>query len=356
MTLLFKNNAVSTLNGSIAATDTVISIQSGDVSLFPVPQTGESFLLTIEDRSQSPFLREIVECTGVSGNLFTVVRGQEDTTPQAFNSGVYVANRLTAGTLTDLISAANSTAPVYIGAYTEAPTTMPNGTTLIIGSLYYNITLTELFEWSVASEWVLVSGGGSGGGTNVGLYLGSFASAPLEQPNGSAIVLGCMYYDTTLDGLYIFETNWTIVTNVNVIPGNVSIGGNLTVAGNLIVGGTLTVAGQATFDNVSITGTLLLDGQPVVTANELSGTANMQQFPDGTIIQWGISTYGVAVDFPQPYTTTCDYVMAQPVGETGANQGVSTVNSVTLTGFLPNFYFAGGGLGSFQCYWLASGK
>ena len=59
-------------------------------------------MVTIEDRRSGQI--EICECTQRSGDSLTVLRGQEGTTAQAFEAGATVSNRLTAQTLTILMS------------------------------------------------------------------------------------------------------------------------------------------------------------------------------------------------------------------------------------------------------------
>jgi hypothetical protein len=105
MTLLFKNNASTTLSGSINNTQTTMTVVNG--SGFPVPGAGDYFYATLYEVTGNPSTEvniEIVKVTAVSGNSWTIVRGQDGTTARA-RDGVttcYVENRFTAA------SAANS--------------------------------------------------------------------------------------------------------------------------------------------------------------------------------------------------------------------------------------------------------
>lgn len=78
-----KNNAKTILSATIDSS--VTSITVADASLLPVAP----FVVTIED--------EILEVTAVVGNVLTVVRGHETTTPTGHLAGVEVANKWTAG-------------------------------------------------------------------------------------------------------------------------------------------------------------------------------------------------------------------------------------------------------------------
>src|SRR3954468_13572228 len=97
MHLLFSNNASSRLYASVAAGDTSIRVQAGDGSKFPMPIDGMTFTVTLEDRRTGQV--EICMCTARSGDIMTVLRGQELTTAQAFALGATVSNRLTADTM-----------------------------------------------------------------------------------------------------------------------------------------------------------------------------------------------------------------------------------------------------------------
>jgi microcystin-dependent protein len=94
--LVFKNNAQSTLSGSIAATATALPLSAGTGILFPTPAAGQYFVGTLIDAATG-LLNEIVWCTQVVGDLVTIVRGQEGTTPKAWNANDAFAELWTAG-------------------------------------------------------------------------------------------------------------------------------------------------------------------------------------------------------------------------------------------------------------------
>lgn len=100
--LLFANNASSRCHLAIAASDTSIALEPNEGGKFPVTSPGDTFMVTLEDRRSGQI--EICECTQRSGDLLTVLRGQEGTIAQAFAAGTTISNRLTAATLTLLMS------------------------------------------------------------------------------------------------------------------------------------------------------------------------------------------------------------------------------------------------------------
>jgi hypothetical protein len=100
--LKVKNNASSTLNGAVTASATTIVVTSA--SSFP---TTGNFHVTIWDIDNytDPGLdpnMEIVKVTSVSGNTFTVVRGQESTTGVEHSDGDNIQLLMTAGVIEDI--------------------------------------------------------------------------------------------------------------------------------------------------------------------------------------------------------------------------------------------------------------
>lgn len=106
--LLVNNNAMSILATGISASATVITVSSGSGVLFPQPVPGESyFKLTIVDAATKT-ISEIMHVTSVSGDVMTVIRGQEGTTPRVWSTNDIVANMMTAGTFTSCLQTANN--------------------------------------------------------------------------------------------------------------------------------------------------------------------------------------------------------------------------------------------------------
>ena len=94
---LYSNNAETTLNGAITNVATSITVADGTV--FNAPTSSEYELATLDDNVNI----EIVRIDDVTGNVLTVVRGQEGTTGTAFADGADIYGRLTKGTLEQLV-------------------------------------------------------------------------------------------------------------------------------------------------------------------------------------------------------------------------------------------------------------
>lgn len=99
MSQLYSNNASSLLISDLLVADTTITLAPGEGDQFPLPDAGddESFsMLTLEDVGGNI---EIVKMTERSGDILTIVRGEEATVPSGFATGSRVEARLTAGSL-----------------------------------------------------------------------------------------------------------------------------------------------------------------------------------------------------------------------------------------------------------------
>lgn len=113
--LVPKNNAASTLDGGINDSVTSLDVASGEGALFP---SSFPFNITIED--------EILKCTGKEGDSFSVVRGEEGTTPASHADGKAVELRITAKAISDLNTAVNALeTPSGFHAYRTTSQTIP---------------------------------------------------------------------------------------------------------------------------------------------------------------------------------------------------------------------------------------
>jgi len=106
MAVKFTNNAATTLAAGINSSVTSISVTDG--SVFPALTGSDHFYVTFDDTTN----REIVKVTARSGNTLTVVRGQDNTTAQAFNSGDKAELRVVAALLEDITTEVTSTLSV----------------------------------------------------------------------------------------------------------------------------------------------------------------------------------------------------------------------------------------------------
>lgn len=133
-TYLFANNATTTLAAPISSSATSLTLASGAGSKFPALSAGQAFSITMKD-SATGEQTEIMYCTARAGDVCTVVRGEEGTTAQAWTTGDFVSNTLTAGIAEMFLQAAtfgtmasqNANAVAITGGAIDVPTLKVGG-------------------------------------------------------------------------------------------------------------------------------------------------------------------------------------------------------------------------------------
>ena len=106
MSVLFHNNATTTLSAGVGNSSTSITVADG--SVFPSISGSDYFYVTLEVDSDSD-LKEIVKCTARNGNTLTITRGQDGTSARTFSSGDKCELRLNAAALNDAVVGNNTT-------------------------------------------------------------------------------------------------------------------------------------------------------------------------------------------------------------------------------------------------------
>lgn len=90
--ILYANNAAGTLAAPITNTSVALTLNVGQAALFPVPASPQVFYVTLTDAATQSLI-EIVQVTAVAGNIFSIVRGQDGTLAQSWNTGDIVSLR-----------------------------------------------------------------------------------------------------------------------------------------------------------------------------------------------------------------------------------------------------------------------
>ena len=109
MTTQFANNADTQLSAAIDAVQTSLVVL--DTSEFP-PGISPANPIWVTLQSEDLATIEITLCTDITGNVLTVQRGQDGTTPSPFLIGAYVEARLVRAVFTELQSDIAGKAPV----------------------------------------------------------------------------------------------------------------------------------------------------------------------------------------------------------------------------------------------------
>lgn len=135
----FTNDASALLAASIDDVETAIQVDAGYGALFPNPGVGEFFVIALENAAGDV---EYCKVTARATDLFTVVRGWEDSVAQAWTNGVTrVELRNTAGSMRQMIQRSGDTmeGDLYMDSYTLWDAIL-QGDTQIIGGATYGTT------------------------------------------------------------------------------------------------------------------------------------------------------------------------------------------------------------------------
>ena len=104
MSVLYSNNAYSTLASAINASATSITVATGEGARFPaISTTGDYFYLTLANAS----VNEIVKVTARSSDTMTITRAQDGTTAQSFSTSDSVQLKVNKGMLDGIKSDVN---------------------------------------------------------------------------------------------------------------------------------------------------------------------------------------------------------------------------------------------------------
>jgi microcystin-dependent protein len=139
----FANNASALLAASITDIETTIQVDAGYGALFPDPGVGEYFCIALENAAGDV---EICKVTARDTDLFTVVRGWEDTIPQAWTNGVTrVELRNTAGSMRQMLQRTGDTleGDLYIDGNSLFDAVLAGNTVIMPGSQILGPTITN---------------------------------------------------------------------------------------------------------------------------------------------------------------------------------------------------------------------
>jgi hypothetical protein len=113
-TLLFANNAITTLAAPLPASATSCALAAGTGALFPQPAENQGFYLTFND-ALTGLISEIVLVTAMDGdNVQAMVRGVQATTPLNWLEGDTAAQFVTAGDMQAFMQAITGGGSLFI--------------------------------------------------------------------------------------------------------------------------------------------------------------------------------------------------------------------------------------------------
>ena len=300
-TFVFANFLKTTLSSGISSTATTLTVSS--TANLPVLQVGQVLPVVLNDAATQS-IYEICYATAISSNTLTVLRGQEGTTANTWNTGDYVYTAVTAGSFaslpqlgaSNLWTANNNFATLNFVQDTGTqnnivvnpanPVTLQTGTEINVKVAYSNDSATTLNYANTGALRVIGAGG------------------PLQGEN---LVAGYIYKFVYLSG----STNyWYLIASSQ---GAISVGA-ATQSEHAIQLGQFT-------SNLSASG--------------------YQKLPNGLTFQWGntpviAADTGFTEDFNFTFPTACVYVnyiaLTANTGQPDANPSVTYTTS-SFSGF-----------------------
>jgi hypothetical protein len=211
---LAANNAITTLASDIGPSSTTVQVATGAGALFPAPGAGQEFALTVTDAATG-LINEIMYVTAVSGDTFTVVRGQEGTTALSWHVGDKAANLWTAGQMQSLPQLAD--VQQQAGNY-AVDTGSANAMTATLNpaiTAYSQITGTAIRIKKAADNT-----------SGVTLNLNGIAPIAVVLPSGGAIPSGALSAGGIIEVVYD-GTEFQLTGLPSVVPPGGTAGGDL---------------------------------------------------------------------------------------------------------------------------------
>lgn len=404
---LFANNVRTTITGSLSAIATSIVVQTGAGATMPSPNNaiGEFCKMTLQDTATG-LRNEIVYVTARTGDVLTVVRGQDGTSGQTWSAGDTIFEGVTANTLdnftqpTDVqldsytfaVASGSTTAytatfdPVIVALSsgqrlaidtetvgtntTSTPTFSPNGLTartivkqggaaLVIGDIPNHALLS--YD-SANARWILLNPVYGTGGLLAKSIQTVTTTGSLTAIDGGLVLINAAGATTqTLPAASALPKGSVVqIMNINTGVGTVQRAGSDTIQVNnstvsslaLGNGDTLMLLSDGSSKWYAINGTVQLKS-----SNTFKNGAGYSVFPDGIIIQRGTAAIGVgqgagAVTFPIAFTSSVESITIGDNATSSAGIQYQGAGSVTTSGFTMWTNTTAGD----NPYWIAIGK
>lgn len=173
-TLLFVNDASTTLQAGLTTAATSCVLAAGTGSLFPAPETGQAFYLTFLDAATQQ-IKEIVLCTSRTGDTLQIQRAQQGTFALTWNAGDLAVQLVTAGDMAGNLQPDELQGSAYTvcnGTGTNSITaTLASGLTALPAALQFtviaaaantgNVTLTLTLGLTLQTAAPVLKFGGS---------------------------------------------------------------------------------------------------------------------------------------------------------------------------------------------------
>lgn len=366
----------STIAGSISATDTSVTLQSGAGAGFPTPTPGKSYFTLSHVNQGTGNPDEIVWVTARTGDVLTIARAQEGTTAIAWTAGDTVFNSISAGDLMAIVIDAQAdaynytptatfAADAYVVAVFPPITAYVDGLRITLKTTNSNATTTPTLDAGAGAVPIKLAGGPA---LSIGQMLSyanltfifnsnigntSSAAWELEAVSVPAPAAGVSAAEVQADTYnYAVDTGALNAFAVTLTPSVSAYTDGLRVtfralAANTIVAPTLAVNGLTPTTIVNPDGSALADGQipanaqitciynSALTQFELYGlpaAASLSPVDiQGGGYNYGVDTIGTGVNYAVTLTpAVSSYTPGIPVRVYAANSNTTVAPNLTV--------------------------
>jgi hypothetical protein len=362
---LFADRAASTLAGGISPTSVTLNLTAGGGALFPNPNPPNFFAATLIDAATG-LLDEIVWCTARTGDVLTIIRGQENTVALTFNAGDLFQKLLTSGDMSAMLQSNQLFVPAttfFVNGATGNDNNTGTSATVVAGT---NIgpfrtlagaanTVSQFFSTNQVTVNVAV-------GTDAGA---TFQRSLISGWNVVGAGPGSTIFNANApQGILIFSYSSTNSLS-NCTVGNTSTAANASAIG---------ASGGAILTITNVTSTTMASSTSQFLGSGIGGTVSVVSFTIASSIAFpliangsgaNVQLAGATILIPSTVGSTT-FATATNGGQIQANQpnattisgsgiagytGVrfnSTINSIINTGGAGVNFFPGSAAGSFS--------
>lgn len=197
---LYANNAYSTIAATLSSSATSMTVASGTGSRFSSPTGNQFFRLTLTSVNAPNTIFEIVYVTARSGDVLTIIRGQEGSTAQSWAIGDLCGNVPTAGMLNQFqqpsVGIDTGVVNAYVVSTPQHETSYYTGMPLTFYTIHANTTTAPT------------------------LNLNGLGAKTIKNADGSALLSGQLQANVPISLAYnASDTSWRLVSPLGMPTG-----------------------------------------------------------------------------------------------------------------------------------------
>jgi hypothetical protein len=299
---VYSDFATTTLAANIGPSAVLVTLAPGSGALFPAPASGQQFALVFNDALTRDVF-EVAYCTHRSGDVLTIVRGQEGSTAKSWVIGDFAYNPPTSGQMNNLL---------------QIPHLTDSSLNPVVN------TLTATGGNIVASGGKLqASGDVESIGGNIVADSGGVSAQTFISANTGDIVASAgniiASAGEVVGQVGVIAATGNVLASAGLVIGQVGV---TAITGNIVANAGRLRASLGALGSGDVDAAVLLQDFPGSFGGiESSGYVTL---PNGILIQWLTLSFGAPVgtfnvNFPTPFPNACFVT----VGSVGSGNTIS---------------------------------